>query len=405
MADKIEIVIDGKDQSSGAFKSASGGLGGLLKSAAGFATGMGIFSLASGAVGGFSNAIKDAITASAEQQQVDAQTQAVIKSTGQAAGLSATQISDMADALQDNSTYGNEAIQSGENMLLTFTNIGKDVFPQATQAMLDLSTATGQDMQSSAVQLGKALNDPIAGVTALQRVGVSFTEDQKKQIKTMVESGDVMGAQKLILGELSKEFGGSAQAATKTFTGQMEMAKNQIGDAEKAISIALLPILARLATEVLPIVIQGIQQFSVFLTTQVIPAVQQFAQWFQSNILPTLMQFGQYLLGTVVPAVMQFAQAAGQFIQTQVIPAFNQIAIMVMPMLERIVGFFRDNWKGALAGLAVVLLAVVGSGLCCLGGSRQRRRRWRPSLRCAPVILAVVAVIAIGAALYTCLEQ
>ena len=72
-----------------------------------------------------------------------------------------------------------EAIQSGENLLLTFTNIrneagkGNDVFNQATETMTDMSVALGQDMKSRRRQLGKALNDPIKGITALSRVGVS----------------------------------------------------------------------------------------------------------------------------------------------------------------------------------------------------------------------------------------
>jgi hypothetical protein len=76
----------------------------------------------------------------------------------------------------------------------------------------------GTDLKGSAVQLGKALNDPIAGVGALSRVGVTFTETQKDMIKTMVEAGNVAGAQTLILDELGKEFGGSAKALADPVT-------------------------------------------------------------------------------------------------------------------------------------------------------------------------------------------
>src|SRR5258708_1908746 len=61
-------------------------------------------------------------------------------------------------------------------------------------------------------QLVKALNDPIHGVTSLMRVGVTFTAQQKEQIKTLVDTGHTMDAQKVILAELTKEFGGSAAA-------------------------------------------------------------------------------------------------------------------------------------------------------------------------------------------------
>src|SRR3989304_7377426 len=98
--------------------------------------------------------------------------------------------------------FGDEAILSGENMLLTFTNIGKDVFPEATEVMLDMSQALGQDIKSSAIQLGKALQDPIQGVTALRRGGGNFTEDQQKMIESMGEAGDLLGGHKVIFPEV-----------------------------------------------------------------------------------------------------------------------------------------------------------------------------------------------------------
>lgn len=99
-------------------------------------------------------------------------------------------------------------------MLLTFTNIGKDVFPDATSTMLDMATAmnggltpSAEQLKGTSIQLGKALNDPISGISALSKVGVTFTEQQKKQIEAMVQAGDAAGAQKLILAELGREFG------------------------------------------------------------------------------------------------------------------------------------------------------------------------------------------------------
>ena len=76
-----------------------------------------------------------------------------------------------------------------------------------------MSVALGEDSKNASIQLGKALNDPILGITSLKRVGVSFTQSQKDQIKVLVESGHKMKAQKLILKELQTEFGGAAAAA------------------------------------------------------------------------------------------------------------------------------------------------------------------------------------------------
>jgi phage-related minor tail protein len=162
-----------------------------------------------------------------------------IASTGGAARLTTFELQQMASGLQNITTFGDEAIMGGQSLLLTFKNIGRDVFPQATETMLDMSQALGQDMKSSAIQLGKALNDPITGVTALQRVGVSFTEDQREQIEVLVESGQTMEAQKIILDELSSQFGGSAAAAAETYTGQITQLSNTFGDLREQIGFAM----------------------------------------------------------------------------------------------------------------------------------------------------------------------
>src|SRR5690606_34628428 len=129
----------------------------------------------------------------------------IIKSTGGAAKVSADQVGSLATAISNKSGMDDEAIQSGANLLLTFKNVrneagkGANIFDRATQAATDLSAAGFGDMAGQSKMLGKALNDPIKGISALSRSGVTFTEGQKDQIKTMVESGDLLGAQKLML--------------------------------------------------------------------------------------------------------------------------------------------------------------------------------------------------------------
>src|SRR4029453_3372150 len=100
-----------------------------------------------------------------------------------------------------------------------------------TGIMTDLSVAMGIDLTSAATMVGKALNDPITGLTSLTRVGVQFTDQQKEQIERMVEHNNLLGAQKIILGELTTEFGGSA-AAQATASDAM---KNAFGNLAEAI--------------------------------------------------------------------------------------------------------------------------------------------------------------------------
>lgn len=170
--------------------------------------------------------IQKSVTAFANQEKVESQLNAVLKSTKNAAGLTAAEIKKMAAEFQKTTTFGDEAVLSAQNLLLTFTKIGKDVFPDATETVLNMSVAFGQDLKSSAVQLGKALGDPIRGITALQRVGLVFTEQQKETVKQLVSTGKTMEAQKLILKELETQVGGSARALRETFGGALEGLKN-----------------------------------------------------------------------------------------------------------------------------------------------------------------------------------
>jgi len=143
-----------------------------------------------------------------------AQVEAAVKSTGGAAGKSVSELEAMADGLQRVSLFDDDEILKDVTAnMLTFTNITGKEFDRAQQATLDLSTRLGTDLTSATVQVGKALNDPIKGVTALGRAGVQFTAQQKEQITAMQEAGDIAGAQNIILGELEKQFGGAAKAA------------------------------------------------------------------------------------------------------------------------------------------------------------------------------------------------
>src|SRR6266511_2395207 len=168
-------------------------------------------------------------------QKVFEQTGAVLKSTGGIAHVSASQVTGLAKSIEKVAGIDDEAVRAGENMLLTFKNIrnetgkGNDIFTQSTKALIDMSTALGRDIPTTAIQMGKALNDPIKGMLALRRVGVTFTDQQTAQVKAMVKSGNLLGAQKLILRELTSEFGGSA-AAQATASGKMKAALNDLSE-------------------------------------------------------------------------------------------------------------------------------------------------------------------------------
>lgn len=170
-----------------------------------------------------------------EQSRAIARVNQVLESTGYASGMTSRSIQDLAASLQEVTTYEDDVIMTGQALLLTFTNIGRDVFPAATEAMLNMSAALDQDVSTSAMQLGRSLNDPIRGITQLRRVGVQLTQEQERQIRNFVAQNDLASAQRVILEELSTEFGGMARAIAQTPEGKFTQIKNDLKDIAKTI--------------------------------------------------------------------------------------------------------------------------------------------------------------------------
>lgn len=190
---------------------------------------------------GLINAFKSVVNAAAEQELAEKKLNAVLLSTKHVAGITAVELKNLASELQSMTGIGDETIIRAQSLMLTFTKIGKDVFPQAIETVLNMSVAMGTDMTSSVVQLGKALNDPIAGISALSRVGVQLTDDQKEQIKSFMKANDVASAQKVILAELETQFGGLAKAQGDTMKGSIDKMKSAIGDTAETLGSVFMP--------------------------------------------------------------------------------------------------------------------------------------------------------------------
>ena len=234
---RLEVLITGNA------KDAQKAFGDLEKSAtrSGKGTTKALGGIKSGLIGlGVGAAALGSFKAFEESEKISRQTAAVIKSTGNEANVTADHIGDLAAETSKLGGVDDELVQSGENMLLTFTKVrneagkGNDIFDQATRAANDYAAATGTDVVNANKMLGKALNDPIKGMSALTKGGVSFTQQQKDQIGAMVASGDTMGAQKIILAEFSKEYGGSLEA-NATASGKAQVAMENMGESVGAV--------------------------------------------------------------------------------------------------------------------------------------------------------------------------
>lgn len=323
-------IDDAEDKARSGFGRIGDIIGGALKVGLAVAAG-GILALGGAFISGLGDARAHA--------QVMAQTEAVIESTGGAAGVTAEQIEEMAGSLsaaEGKSLFGDDDIQAGQNMLLTFTNIS-ETLPEATQTLLDMSEALDTMPADQAVALGKALNDPIAGISALSRVGVTFTDQQKEQIRTMQEAGNMAGAQRIILAELNREFGGSALAAARADGGVAQF-KDRLGEMAESLATRALPFMGVffgfLNDRAIPILEQGLTQAIDFITTTAIPAFS--GAW--TSAQPILQTVGS-LLGSV-----------GGVLQT-VIP---QAVAIALPIVAALTATFSDA-STPVEGLIAVL--------------------------------------------------
>lgn len=154
------------------------------------------------------------VRAAMESQDAIAQVNSALKSMGDSAGRTSEQLQGLAGGLMKQSLFDDdEILRKVTANLLTFGNVAGAQFDRAQAAAVDLAARLGTDLQSATLMVGKALNDPAKGIAALSRAGIQFTAQQQDQIKAMVAAGDAAGAQKIMLGELEKQFGGAAKAA------------------------------------------------------------------------------------------------------------------------------------------------------------------------------------------------
>lgn len=177
----------------------------------------------------------DAVLNEQEQLQRNLlRTEQLINSTGRAANTSAEEMHEQARALALATLGSTEGIMEAQQILMTFKNVSSDSFAEVTERALDLATVTGGNLSSAMTQLGKALEEPVTGVSALRESGVSFTEAQREVIRALVESGDVAGAQMVILKELAQQYGGVARKEAEGFAGAQDTLGQAIQEARIA---------------------------------------------------------------------------------------------------------------------------------------------------------------------------
>lgn len=286
MTTPVELVIQGRDETGGVFTSAESGLSKIGQIAGGILASQ-VFTKLAGAVKDFAVSIVDEAREAALGQ---AQLQSVLDSTGGVAGVTADQVNKLADKYQYLSKFTDDQIVAGETMMLQFTNIGKDIFPAATQAAIDLAARTGGDLQNSFQVVARALERPEEGIGRLNMAFKLFSDDELKTVQKMAESGDLAGAQAAILERLAQKVGGAAAAQVQPW----ENVKKRIYNMKESLGTALLPVIDKFGTmfgEALdnPRVQAAIEQLTVWLGTnlpiaadKLISIIQTISDYFNS---------------------------------------------------------------------------------------------------------------------------
>jgi len=291
-------------------------------------------------------------------EAADARIKNIVTSMGQFKGQTsevADRIEKLAEKTALNTGIDAEQIKQTQAKLLTFKDLASSAdkvggsFDRATQAAIDMQAAGFGDASSNAVKLGRALNDPIKGITALTRVGVTFTAAQKEQIAALVAGGDKAGAQDLILKSLETRVGGTA-AATATGSSKMAQGWKQV---EESLGKALLPTFGKLVN---------------FIDKNVLPAVKGFGDWAQKN--PAIIQIlvaavAALTIGLVIATAVVWALNAAMFANpvTWIILAIVAlIAIIVLLVMnwDSVVKFITKIWGGFIGWITDVLKGFMG---------------------------------------------
>ncbi len=284
-------------------------------------------------IGGLFFTLRQGIGEFTEATKAAAQTNAVIKSTGGAANVTARDVNKLANEILRYSGIDDEAVKSAENLLLTFTNVrnevgkGNDVFNQATRVIADMSVALGKDLNSSTIMVGKALQDPVRGLTALGRAGVNVRGPLADTVKRLVEMGDTAGAQKAILAELTKEFGGSARAAGQTLPGQLNILKETFNN---------------LAGDLVSRAIPAVTTFVTFLNDKGIPVLSEAFGKIGSVVGPAITGLVD-AFKAAGPAILGVLEPLGEVFRTNVVPILQQFQEIGVKAITAVSAVIKEN--------------------------------------------------------------
>jgi len=182
----------------------------------------------------FVRGIKSTLDAFARQEKAERGLRAALEQTGNFTQRNVRILKDYASALQSVTLSGDEAIIEAQTLLVTLGTQAEHL-KEATELTLDWAVAMGKDLNSAALDVGKAMG---GNIMMLQRYGI---EIDKTAFKTQGAS--------VVLEKLRDAVGGRARAEADTVTSAFGQLNNVLGDVSETIGEELAPPLAAAARD------------------------------------------------------------------------------------------------------------------------------------------------------------
>ena len=223
---------NGASRSLAATSTAARGLGSAL------ATSLGPLLTVGAAVATVSNAIG---TFQARERDVAILTQGLENLGAGTAQLN--QLQEAANRLGNQTLFNQEEFTRGFNLLTSFRNIGVDSYSRVAQAAADIAQVNQVDVNTSFMQLAKALQDPERNLSNLNRSGIAFTKQQTEVIKELMKTNKIAEAHAMILSIVEESYNGLAQAASEGFAGEVDSLGESFRDFSETLGKALEPAL------------------------------------------------------------------------------------------------------------------------------------------------------------------
>jgi hypothetical protein len=286
-----------------------------------------------------------------EAEKSGAKLTAAFRAMGKTSGKTLEQLEEQAIALGEATVFDDEGIKEAQAALITFGAVSGDAFDRALQASADWAAATGGDLTQATKQLGFALADPIAGLTRLRRAGVVFTESQKEQVAALVESGDTLKAQEVILAAFEERYRGTNEVLQSSAPGQAAQALEDLTNAGEDLGAIFLPAIAAVA--------QKVSELARFFTS-LDPGMQQFivtVGLIVAAIGPTVFVIGKLVSAfkgvILVFNLLKIALLTNPF--TALAVAIVAIAALIILNWEHIWKFLQATWKAITTALSGVV--------------------------------------------------